>query len=50
MVRIIIGSMINIYNGNREPDYIIKKLKNPNPLDEKLVAPANGLFLYDIEY
>lgn len=50
MVRIIIGSMINVYKGNRDSDYIINKLKNPNSLDEKLVAPANGLFLYDIEY
>jgi len=50
MVRIIIGSMINVYKGNRGEEYIKNKLKNPDPLDEKLVAPPNGLFLYDIEY
>lgn len=50
MVRIIIGSALKVHKGIRKEDYIIKKLENPNPLDEKLVAPPNGLYLYNIKY
>lgn len=50
MVRIIIGSALAVYFGAKENDYIIQKLKNPTLEDEKIVAPAQGLYLYDVEY
>lgn len=50
MVRIIVGSALAVYFGDKEEDYIVKKLENPNLEDEKIVAPAQGLYLYDVEY
>ena len=50
MVRIIIGSALAVYFEKREKDYMIKKLENPNGDDEKILAPSEGLYLYQVEY
>ncbi len=51
MVRIIIGSVLAVYTGERSEDYIINKLQNPIESDsDKLVAPPTGLYLYEVEY
>ena len=50
MVRIIIGSALAVYFEKREKDYMIKKLENPNGDDEKILAPSEGLYLYEVEY
>lgn len=50
MVRIIMGSALAVCKGIRDKDYIIKKIKNPNSLDEKLVASPKGLYLNEIVY
>lgn len=50
MVRIIMGSALAVCKGIRDKDYIIKKIENPNSLDEKLVASPKGLYLNEIVY
>jgi len=50
MVRIIVGSILSIYNDKKNENYIIEKLKNPNIKDEKILAPPQGLYLKDVKY
>lgn len=50
MVRIIIGSALAVYFEKREKDYMLKKLEKPNGNDEKILAPSEGLYLYEVEY
>ena len=50
MIRIIIGSALAIYSNEKDINYIISKLENPNECDNKIIAPSNGLYLYEIEY
>ena len=50
MVRIIMGSALAVCKGIREKEYIIKKLNNPDLMDEKLVASPRGLYLNEIIY
>ena len=50
MVRIIIGSALAVYFKKRDENYLINKLKNPDGDDEKILAPSEGLYLYQVEY
>lgn len=50
MVRIMIGSALAEYYGEVEDTYIINKLNNPDANKGKKVAPAEGLYLYKVEY
>ena len=50
MVRIMIGSALAVYFKEKDEDYIIKKLKNPDADGGKILAPAEGLYLYRVDY
>ncbi|MGM0508470.1 MAG: tRNA pseudouridine(38-40) synthase TruA [Fusobacteriota bacterium] len=50
MIRIIVGSALEVYFGKKDKNYIIDKLKSPDPHGGKIVAPPNGLFLTDVDY
>lgn len=51
MVRIIVGSALAVYFGEKPEDYILNKLKNPNIQENgKIMAEAQGLYLYEVEY
>ena len=50
MVRIMIGSALAVYFGKEKENYIIKRLKNPDADDKKILAPSEGLYLYKVNY
>lgn len=50
MVRIIVGSALALCLNEVEEDYIINKLNNPNKFDHKILAPAEGLYLCEVNY
>ena len=50
MVRIMIGSALAVYFKEKDEDYIIKKLENPDADGGKILAPAEGLYLYRVDY
>ncbi len=50
MVRIMIGSALAVYFGEREEGYIRKKLEFPDENGEKILAPSEGLYLYKVIY
>ncbi|MBP6467855.1 MAG: tRNA pseudouridine(38-40) synthase TruA [Fusobacteriaceae bacterium] len=50
MIRIIVGSALQIYFGKKEANYITSKLENADENTEKILAPSEGLYLYKIEY
>ena len=50
MVRIMIGSALAVYFKEKEEDYIIKKLETPDADGGKILAPAEGLYLYRVDY
>jgi tRNA pseudouridine38-40 synthase len=50
MVRIIVGTLINIGNGKINNDDIVKILESKNRLNAGDTAPAHGLYLYDVYY
>lgn len=50
MVRIMIGSALAVYFGKEKEDYIIKRLKNPDADNKKILAPSEGLYLYKVNY
>lgn len=51
MVRIIVGSALAVYFGDKPEDYLLKKLENPNMQENgKIMAEAQGLYLYEVEY
>lgn len=49
-IRIMVGSSLAVYFNEKPFDYLIKKLENPNPKDEKIVIDGSGLYLCDINY
>lgn len=49
-IRIMVGSSLAVYFNERSYDYLLKKLENPNPKDEKIVVDGSGLYLYEINY
>ena len=50
MVRIMIGSAWAVYFGEKEENYIDEKLEKPNKDGFKILAPSEGLYLYEVEY
>ena len=50
MVRIMIGSALAVYFGKEKENYIIKRLKNPDADNKKILAPSEGLYLYRVNY
>ena len=50
MVRIMIGSALAVYFGKEKEDYIIKRMKNPDADNKKILAPSEGLYLYKVNY
>ena len=50
MVRIIVGSGLAVYFGEKDKDYILRNVENPAKNGEKIVAPPNGLYLYEVKY
>ena len=50
MIRLIVGSALQIYFGKKEANYITSKLENADENTEKILAPSEGLYLYKIEY
>lgn len=50
MVRIIVGSALMIYFGQRDENYIENKIKNPDKNSEKILAEPQALYLYKVEY
>lgn len=51
MVRIIVGSALAVYFKEKPEDYVLNKLKNPNIQENgKIMAEAQGLYLYEVEY
>lgn len=49
-IRIMVGSSLAVYFNEKPFDYLVKKLENPNPKDEKIVIDGSGLYLYEINY
>lgn len=51
MVRIIVGSALAVYFGDKSEDYLVNKLKNPDMQENgKIMAEPQGLYLYEVEY
>lgn len=51
MVRIIVGSALAVYFGDKSKDYLINKLSNPDMQENgKIMAEPQGLYLYEVEY
>lgn len=50
MVRIIVGTMLEIGSGRREEDSVAKAILSRDRLDAGATAPAHGLMLYRVEY
>lgn len=49
-IRIMIGTALEIYFGNREKSYLTEMLKNPNKKFIKKAAPPYGLYLSEVNY
>ena len=49
-IRIMVGSSLAVYFGDREKDYIEKKLESHDPQGEKIVIDGAGLYLSKINY
>ena len=51
MVRIIVGSALAVYFGEKSEDYLINKLENPDMQENgKIMAEPQGLYLYEVVY
>ena len=50
MVRIMTGSALAVYSGNKEENYIKDKLKNPDANGSKILISSEGLYLFKVEY
>ena len=50
MVRIMVGSALAVYFHERDRNYILKKLKNPDADGRKILAAPEGLYLYKVDY
>lgn len=46
----MIGSALAVYFGEKEENYIDEKLEKPNKDGFKILAPSEGLYLYEVEY
>jgi tRNA pseudouridine38-40 synthase len=50
MVRIVVGTLIEIGNGSREAESIVSIFESKKRENAGFTAPANGLFLWNIKY
>ena len=50
MVRIMVGSALAVYFGERDENYIKDRLENPDSDGQKILAPSEGLYLFKVEY
>ena len=50
MVRIIVGSLLDVARGRREPGTIEKALRGGTRADLGMTAPAHGLYLESIDH
>ena len=50
MVRIIVGTLLEIGSGKRNADSVRKALRSLDRRDAGATAPAHGLMLYRVEY
>ena len=50
MVRIMVGSALAVYFNERDREYILKKLENPDADGRKILAAPEGLYLYKVDY
>ena len=50
MIRLIVGACLQVGNGKMSLAQIRTALENQTPLPQPLSAPAEGLFLHDIQY
>ena len=50
MVRIMVGSALAVYFNERDRNYILKKLENPDADGRKILAAPEGLYLYKVDY
>lgn len=50
MVRIMIGSALAVLFEKVDKEYIKNKLENPDENTKKILAPSEGLYLYEVQY
>lgn len=50
MVRIMIGTALYVYYNGKSKDFIVEKLLSEKSEDKKILAAAEGLYLYKVEY
>jgi tRNA pseudouridine38-40 synthase len=50
MIRIIVGTIINMYVNNKNPDYLMEILEKKDRDYAGFTAPPYGLYLVDVEY
>jgi tRNA pseudouridine38-40 synthase len=50
MVRNLVGAIVCVADGRKEPDWISTLLENKERVSDSLVFPARGLSLYKVDY
>ncbi|NLK63211.1 MAG: tRNA pseudouridine(38-40) synthase TruA [Fusobacteria bacterium] len=50
MIRIIVANFMEVYTGKENREYIIDRLNYPGKYAFKLIAPPEGLYLYEVNY
>lgn len=50
MIRIMIGTALEVYYNGKSNEYIKRRLLGENENERKILAPSEGLYLYNIEY
>ncbi len=50
MVRLLVGSMVAVHDGKMELDFFKKMLENKIDAKAKYIAPAQGLYLAEVNY
>jgi len=49
-IRIMVGSSLAVYFGEKDKNYIKQKLKEPDSKGEKIIIEGSGLYLAEIDY
>ena len=50
MVRIIVGTLLEVVSGERSIDSVADALQSLDRANSGFTAPAQGLFLWNVEY
>lgn len=50
MVRIIVGSALAVHYGEKDKNFLVHNVENPSRNAEKILAPPNGLYLWNVNY